>query len=239
MTPLLLQDINAIPRNILSLLDKHRNVFEAAISVESLCDEDPIRPIAVKLHQYIYSNSVLAYHCTKEPKPGFYKSHGLRTLDRVAHQREFIKQYGHIFTEEELSIIEDAWKSYFDPCQDNSRNRRIAFCFTPHLVINNGTGVFFRYFGGEAIFMPLKRHGSIMAKLERIGEPVVVVFPYQLDTSEQFTRFSVATTMLSHYHKTVRPDAMVMSKQGFRMSAVPRDEIISVMSRTEFFRRYN
>jgi hypothetical protein len=238
LNPIRLDDVSAIPTLLQAGLAKHTKLLRKVQSVESLFESGPIREIAEKLHRHVYSRPVLSYHCTKEPTSGFYRANGLRILDRREHQNEFLDRYGSLFTENELAQIREAWNGYFSRRQDRSRNGRIAFCFTPYLVINNGTEVFFRYFGGEAVFKPLTRYKSIMAKLESIGNPVVIVFSYRLDATEPFTHLSVANTLLSHYHRTLNTDALVLSKQGLRTTSVPNAEILASIPRAKFFEQY-
>ena len=245
-----LDNPDLIPESISQDLDRHRSTLESENYLENMVSFHAIpqstryemdaltsrslRGLVARLEEYIHQNKLLSYHCTREPESGFFETIGVRVLDREAHQREFLSNYGHFFTDVELAAIQTAWQDYFaDADQDKGRNGRIWFCLSPYLVINNGTEYFFDYYGGEAIHKPLHRLTSVMEKLSRIGNPVVV--ETRLDPNELRAFNPFAIDILSHYHRRINPSAHIYSVEGKMLRDIRPDEIIRVIPKDEFF----
>lgn len=129
------------------------------------------------LKSYIKEKQVVMFHCTKEPWPGYFKTAGLRPLDGDAHRTEFLRNFGHLFTAEELGVLKRGWDHSARTGDLDNRNCQLWGCLTPNLLTQPyATGNFFEYFGGEAIFSNVSPHSTIADKLRNIGEAVVVVF---------------------------------------------------------------
>ncbi|MCR4277563.1 MAG: hypothetical protein NUV85_00935 [Candidatus Berkelbacteria bacterium] len=206
--------------------------------MESLIELEPFRSIADDLEEFISQHSVIGYHCTKEPESGYFEMSGLRVLDRQRQQTEFLERFGHRFSEEELSQIQQDWNAFFPGQQDGCRNGTLWFCLAPDQVIDSGTERFFTYFGGEAVYAPITQRPSIEEKLRAIGNPVVVevsIAPRELQT---FSRVPFAINALSLFHRRLNPEAFVHGREGYLKRSVEPSEIIRVRPQPSFFAAY-
>jgi hypothetical protein len=142
------------------------------------------------------------------------------------HQGEFLQRYRHRFTNDEVAEIEAAWHSRFvKGGQTPHRNGRIWFCLSRSLVRSEGTEPFFQYFGGESVFMPLKRHEAISRKLKGIGNPVVV--EVSIAGEDERNHLTMAKEVLSVFHRSLRPDAHPWSAETIHQ-AVPASDVLAV-----------
>ncbi len=162
-------------------------------------------------------------------------------LDGKRHRERFLEEFGNRFTVDEKNRLEQGWEAYFPSLQDLLREGRIWFCMSRYLVVNErrGTENFFRFFGGEAVFKPFMHDGSnadIAGRLEQIGSPVVV--EVMIDPNEVHSRQSFGMDLLSHYHRTVNPEAHIFSSEGYIGRDCRPDEILAVRSKEEFFKKY-
>lgn len=227
------------PSSITRRLETHQGMLLSSEFMENLISSQPFRGIAEDLERFIRENRVVGYHCTKEAEPGFFEKNGLRVLNRKQHQTEFLVQYSHLFSPEELTQIQQDWEDYFPGPQDSGRNGLVWFCLAPDQVVGHGTGRLFRYFGGEAIYMPLTRRPSIAAKLEAIGNPVIVEASIDPNELHTFCELPFALNALSLFHRTKNPEAYIHSREGFLERNVSPDEVLQVTPKDVFFDTYS
>ena len=99
-------------------------------------------------------------------------------------------------------------------------------------VKTSGTKTFFRFFGGESIFMPLIQNSPIASKLEAIGRPVVV----EVALPGNFLKagYEMSFAVLSRYHATIHPDSYSYESEAYFFQAVPPEDIIRVTPLNEF-----
>lgn len=117
-----------------------------------------------------------------------------------------------------------------------SRIGRIWFCFTKSLVIEPGTELFFKYYGGEIIYWWLIRKGlEVERLLEQIGSPVVVEAALDPSKLEFFGDWNLAKSMLSYYGLSVNPSFNQYDIEGYAKYPIPPKEIIRVHSKDDFF----
>lgn len=233
MRPLRLESPAALPARIASRLAEHEGLFRQHEFLESVLKSDAVRNLVAELRDYLRQQRIHGYHCTKEPVPGFFAARGLRLTDVRAHQEEFLDTYGERFTESELKRIEAAWDGYFvRGGQVRDRNGCIWTCLSRSLVKTSGTETFFRFFGGEAIFMPLRHDAPVASKLQAIGQPVVV--EVSLPGDGLTARYSMELAVLSQYHRTIRPDAYPYQAEAQMNQAVPAKDVICVTPLHEF-----
>lgn len=233
-----LDDPKFIPQALRQKLDDEISVLQSEDFMETLTAQEPFRSIALQLEAFIRGNTIIGYHCTREPSSGFFLQNGLLALNREAHQAEFLATYGTDFSQAEIDAMRRAWTSYFSGHQDQGRNGLLWFCLTSYLVVNGGTECFFEYFGGEAIHMPLDDMPKVMEKLRRIGHPTVVeaaIDPNELITSGEFP---LALNALSHYHRLTNPSAYIHSREGHLTRNIRPDEILRVVPQQDFFAQH-
>lgn len=234
-----LDRISDIPAKLLNELSSYSELLRCKNYMEELIEHQPIKNIATQLEQFVMENNVLGYHCTKEPESGFFIKNGLRVLERKTHQEEFLEKFGGRFSPEQIEQIKLAWNSYFDKMQDNGRNGKIWFCMSPYLVIEDGTEYFFEYFGGEAIYMPIADIPFIDDMLRKIGNPVVVEVRLVPNELRKFHDLGFSLDLLSHYHKTVNPEAYIHSLEGKITRNILSNEVVRVYEKNQFFKLFS
>ena len=112
------------------------------------------------------------------------------------------------------------------------RNGHIWACLSRSLVKTSGTETFFRFFGGESIFMPLIKYSSIASKLESIGRPVVV--EVALPGNVLKAEYEMSLAVLSRHHATIRPNAHPYESEARLRQAVPPEDILRVTLLSQF-----
>jgi hypothetical protein len=225
--PIRLDDVASLPAMFASRLQAFDNLFQAHEHIDSVVADQRIRPLVDEIENYLRQLPIRAYHCTREPMPGYFAREGLRLTDVEVHQREFLSTFGNQFTETELQDMQTTWRDYFKGTgQILARNGRLWFCLTEATARSDGTEVFFKHFGGEAIFMPLKEHPTIAAKLGTIGSPVIVEVQLLPDVTPKYT--SYARPLLSAYHLIRRPDASPWLSETYIGNPIAPKDILSV-----------
>jgi hypothetical protein len=225
--PIRLDNIASLPAKFLSQLQPLDAVFKAHEHIDSVAADPRIRPLVAEIDCYLRQLPVRAYHCTREPEPGYFAQEGLRLTDVEAHQKEFLSAFGCQFTSTERQYMQTAWRNYFEGTgQMRGRNGRLWFCLTAETALSDGTEVFFKHFGGEAVFMPLKEHPTIAAKLGTIGSPVIVEVKLLPGAPSKYTSF--ALPLLSAYHLTRRPDASPWLSETFIQQPIAPKDILSI-----------
>lgn len=233
LTPLKLESLDALPAALRSRLEPHRRLFRRHEYLEDVLANSGVRSVAEDLEAFLRAQCIHAYHCTKEPSDGYFAARGLRLTDVQVHQAEFLRAHGSHFTAQEVVDMEAAWQRHFvEGGQLRMRNGRVWACLSRTLVKSPGADVFFKYLGGEAIFMPLKRHPTIEPKLAKLGRPVIVEFG--LPGAEAWYFLGMAKYVLSRYHQSIRADAHVYDVEtSSRIAVHPRD-IVSVTRLEDF-----
>ncbi|MFC3110368.1 hypothetical protein ACFQAT_05040 [Undibacterium arcticum] len=231
--PLRLDSSDALPAAFVARLARHRHLFQDHEFLDTVPESRSVRSIADDLEAYLKQQRIHGYHCTKEPSPGFFETRGLRPTNVQAHQAEFLSMFGDQFTADEVTEMKAAWEDYFE--RHGQRRLRDGFvwaCLSRSLVKTSGTETFFRFFGGESIFMPLKQDLSIASKLETIGRAVVVEVALPGDVLKAGYEMSLA--VLSRHHATIRPDAYPYESEARLRQMVPPTDIICVTPLSEF-----
>jgi hypothetical protein len=229
-----LESPDALPERLRQRLQPFASVLAATKYWESARKHPDIRQIEDELEVFLRFQTIQAYHCTREPAPGFFESHGLRLSDLKSHQDEFLTTYGQLFTSSELVEMQAAWNDYFHRGEmaHVGRNGMVWACLARTLVLSDGTTRFFDYFGGEAIYWPVKDSPTLAPKLRAMGRPVVV----ELAVPGQDFRTSqpLAWFVLSQFHQTLNKDAHLYTAEGRTLRAVRPDEILRVTPKDQF-----
>lgn len=226
MEPIRLDDVRALPAAFLARLKPLQPLFRQYEYIDSLTQDPRAGRLQYDLEDYLRARPVRGYHCTREPVPGYFSTHGLRLTDIASHQAEFLAQWGHLFTDSEKEDMRRAWTSYFvGTGQERARNGMLWFCLTERTAQSYGTKVFFDHFGGEAVFMPLKDHHTIAPKLGQIGNPTIVEACLQPGTTASLR---LALPLLSAYHRTIRHDAHVWEAETNIRKPVPPADVLAV-----------
>jgi hypothetical protein len=233
MTPLRLESPDALPVRFVSRLAMQEALFRECGSLEQVLEHSAVRAIADDLEAHLTQQRIHGYHCTKEPEPGYFAAQGLRPTDVGRHQDEFLAMFGARFTEAEVAEMKAAWHEYFVRSgQSRHRNGLVWVCLSRSLVKTSGTQAFYRYFGGEAIYMPFQEDSSVAAKLAAIGQPVVVEVSLPGDALK--AGYPMAMAVLSQHHRSVRPNAQLYESEARLRQGVPATDVIRVTPLREF-----
>lgn len=225
---------DVIPSSISSRLAEFHHVFVTTNSWDSARKWPGLAGLEIELEHYLRNQQIAAYHCTKEPRPGFFKQRGLRLTDLKAHQEQFLNEYGHLFSEAEVATMRFEWEQTFhrNPRARLARNSVIWVCLTKTLANSQGVAPFFTYFGGEAIYWSVLRHAAIAEKLARIGEPVIV--EVSIPAKNLLTYGSLAEFVLSRHHHRINPQAPALELEGRIVRPIPPDEVMQVVALSRF-----
>ncbi len=231
-----LESPEALPHHLRHRLTPYAAALASTTYWESARNSTDLRAIEAELESHLREQTIQAYHCTRVPKPGFFQRNGLRLTDLKAHQDEFLATQGHRFTEAEKADIRAAWQDYFHkgPRPGAGRNGVIWACMSRPLVVSDGTAPFFEYFGGEAVYWPLRGLPTVAAKLRTIGRPVVVEFAVAGKDFETYQ--PLAWNVLSQYHQSVNPGASLHLIEARVCRPVMPAEVIRVTPREQFAR---
>ena len=222
----------ALPTEIRSELLQFEQMFQRETYVEALYDDGTFRALASRVEDWILEQDLRVYHCTRVKSIEHALNNGLRVLDRESHQREFLMDFGDQFSDDEKAFIDAQWSAYFTSQQDRCRNGRIFFCNSRYLIKDDGTAPFFEYYGGEAVFMPLK--GSpVSSKLRTFGVPAVVEFTLRA-SDVLVASHPLDKAILSHFHQSINPEALLFGSEGHIKRDVLPIEIIRVVELKHF-----
>lgn len=222
-----LESPEALPSKLRAALIQHRDVFLAKAFVEQVLEDPNIRAIGEELERFLASQRIYAYHCTKEPTPGYFKSSGLRLTQVDVHQEWFLDRFGANFTESQRQWLKSAWHRYFvKEGQGKPRNGFLWACLSRSMVPEDGCKSFFQYFGGEAISKVAHRNAPVAAILESIGQPVVVEFA--VDGAHLTAMYPMSYSVLSQYHRQLRADARICVSEAHFPHPVPPSDILAV-----------
>jgi hypothetical protein len=230
--PLRLEDPETIPLALRDALAAHGSLMHSEVRTESLVQGGPLAGIASALADHLHRQTIIGYHCTREPEPGYFATHGLRATNLAEHQDEFLRRLGHHFTFEELAYMRKQWHSYFNESQKRSREGRVWACLTRALAVSTGTEPFFAAYGGEAIHMPLADDSSAKQKLAALGQPVIVEVALPGDRIRTFCE--MAYCALSYYHRRVNPASHLMESEAYLLDGIRPLDVLSVVPLAEF-----
>lgn len=219
--------LGSLPRRFASELEALRDLFAQTTCFDEICRDIRVKAVSDDLDRYLRQLSIRAYHCTREPVPGFFATNGLRLTNLDQHQKAFIKQHGHRFSDSEIEHMHEAWHQYFHvenrfTCRDNN----LWFCLTRATCESDGVDPFLQLFGGEAIHKPLQDHPTISAKLQKIGQPVIVAV--RLPPNSTASCHPLAKHVINAWHRTIRADVEPTEGETFIHCPIPPRDILEV-----------
>lgn len=228
-----LEALEAIPEALRAALARQDNAFREHSFLENLLEHNEVRAIARDLEVALSDRRIHAYHCSKEPWPGYYQAHGLRLTDVAEHQQWFLTNFSDRFSPAQLARLKSLWHQYFVlEGQAMLRNGRLYACLSRSLVTDDGCSDFFEYFGGEAVSMVADADAEIAAVLSKIGNPVVVEIAVDGDLLKAGHPMSYA--VLSQHHRRLRPDAYEYKSEANWKREVPPGDVLKVTPLSAF-----
>ncbi|QES93110.1 hypothetical protein F0358_10530 [Empedobacter brevis] len=126
---------------------------------------------------------------------------GLISRNGEEIRKTFIDEYSHIFTSDEIKIINRNWELYYDEFQSNVRNKKIYFNFTLNSLYNKESDKLLKYYGGEQIFMGLLNEPHLLEKLTSIGQPLIIEVLLKTNEIKTIRKSPWGRILISTYHK--------------------------------------
>ena len=220
-------NVDNIPADQINALHSHVDLFRATMCVDDLLKSAALLRIVQELDALCASQWVVGFHFTRAIRESILKD-GLVIKPGADRRDQFIAEFGHRFTEEQLQRIKRAWQDYFPGQQDRSRNGRVCLALTREALANGGADPLLRYFGGEAIYMPLLEFTDVAKILGSLGEPLIVQCALDPTRSKAYYEFPWGTVWLSSYHCSVNPNARQLDQDVSALYSIPAADIISV-----------
>jgi hypothetical protein len=235
---LILDDPHSWPKHITQQLKKRSvtKLLRQNRSIRDIRDEWDIRCMFADVQEYAQSHGMAAYHCTKQVPERPFSQTGLKVLHLEEHHRDLLET----MRRHRLDLGEDYWERVRDilvkwRVGEEAREGRLDFCARQCLVVDDGTDKFFKYYGGEAGYMPFiyGLHPDVEEILERIGEPVVV--EVRLRPSDLLAwQDSPGPALVGHYAHLINPDFLDEDYVTQIQSNVEPRDIIRVYPHAEF-----
>jgi hypothetical protein len=234
---LILDDSNTWPKHISDQLNANdvTRLLQSDKFIDHVSNNPDLIDVFTDVEEYAKSNGLRGFHCTKQ-LPGYpYTQTGLRVLDIEKHHAEFLKLItNHDSVDERLYRYIDEKLADFraDPNDVESRGKKLWFCLTRNLV-EIGTEDFFRYYGGEVIYMPFYAEFTeddkrVLRILEELGEPVVVEANIAVSDLTVSRQYSFGRALVEHFAQSINRNFFVEGLEGRVTSDVKPTEIVAV-----------
>ncbi|KAB0665079.1 hypothetical protein F6V25_10670 [Oryzomonas japonica] len=193
-------------------LVKHREVVSLVSDLNSFCLE----------------NYIIGVHYTRASQNRI-RSQGLLIRSGEEIRAEFLKDFGHMFSESEIVTIKERWSNYFLPDQSRIRDGRLFFNFTKTSLNNGGAEPLLGLYGGEQVSICFRRDCSIGSKLAYIGEPVMVCCSLNPNIVSTFIEYPWGKILVSSYHLSVNTGAYGIDQDGYQSVPVTPDNIVEII----------
>ncbi|MDP2156101.1 MAG: hypothetical protein Q8K68_00130 [Nitrospirota bacterium] len=223
----------------MKLLQSYKSIESTVEYVKNYANEDPgcwdIIDIFADVDEYVKSNGLSGYHCTKQAPTFSFALNGLRTLDFTTHHAEFRSMMReHPMVDEDLFRHIDAKLTDWQANHTGNREKKLWFCLTRTLVLDSETESFFKYFGGEAIYFAFLRDQRVAPLLESIGEPVIVEAKIDVSVLTVSRKWAFGRTLVSHFAAALNPNFFVEELEGYVSEDIPPQSVVAVHSHNDF-----
>jgi hypothetical protein len=227
-----LNSLDSVPPELLTRLRAKERAFATHEFLDDVIKDSEIGALATELNDTCLAIRVLCRHYTRNDRAVILRE-GLRCLAGDEWREKFLAEHSARFTRNQLDRVKSAWRNYFDSAQQNGRDRRLFFNYTLGALDNRGSESLLAYFGGEAIYWPLKQYEDLAAILRSIGEPLVVTC--ELDPSElaPASLLDWGKVWLSTFHRSVRSDAYLVDRDAKLRRSVLSHEVLGISSPAE------
>ncbi|WP_139063165.1 hypothetical protein [Marinomonas spartinae] len=194
---------------------------------ESLVDRSDVSCLARDIDRYCRNNRIIGVHYTRAV-PESIRSKGLLIRDGKEIREVFIKEHGHLFSQEEILTIKKRWDDYFEHGQSSVRNQRIFFNFTEIELGGAGTEYLLGLYGGEQVSMCFELDEPIGLKLGSIGAPLVVRCSLDPNQVETFIENPWGKILISSFQALTNPDAYRIEQDGYQSVPVKPEDIVEI-----------
>lgn len=222
-----LTSCDQVPTQIIRRLQDLESVFTEHEFLEGVLAVDTLYQTTVELNALCLREGVIGYHYTRAIKKDI-ETVGLQCTNCVTHQRSFMLKHGDRFSDVQRRRIQQHWNDYFDATQMRVRDGRVWFNFTLAALHDGGADPLLAYFGGETIYMPLKRDVEVASILQTIGQPLVIECILATDNLHTFSEHPWGRIWLSTYHTTINPDSHQCDVDAYIRERLPPTRIASI-----------
>lgn len=239
---MLIDDIRTWPSEILARL--HRASIVRKFACAKYITDIPLNAYLAGITQdligHVYTEGLVGFHCSKEPRPGLFTETGLRLMDPEQSIDLFLQTYINQFSADARRRLEAGLHDWImDQQHMRARANTVWFCLIRNSVVSSGTERFFKYFGGEIIYWPFDKDTEILSVLEQIGRPVIVEALLSPDTIQFFGDDNLAKSCLSYFGRTINPGFHPYDIEGYSKSPIAPAQIIRVWEKEAFFSAYH
>ena len=235
---LILDDPSTWPAHITKQLKKRSvtGLLKQNRSIRDIQTQWDIRCIFADVQGYAQSNGMAAYHCTKQVSDRPFSQTGLRLLCLEEHHRDLVetmRRHRPDLGEEYWGRIRDILAKW--RVREGGREGYLDFCPTQSPVVDDGTDLFFTYYGGEAGYMPFiyGLHPDVEKILEQIGEPVVVEVRLRPSNLAGW-QDAPGHTLVSYFAHSINPDFLTEDYVTHIQRNVEPCDVIHVYRHAEF-----
>lgn len=212
-------------------------LYERLKRIESLCrgfefseklvTHRDVRSLVKDINSFCMTQKIIGIHYTRaNPKNILENGLLVRSGDKI--RALFLKEYGHLFTEQELIIVQKHWENYFNSQQMAARDSRVFFNFTEMALNTHGAKYLLGLYGGEQVAMGFELDDKIGKKLGNIGFPLLVRCALDPNAVRTFTEHPWGEIMVSAYHLTVRGEAYGIDQDGYQTIPVDPIDIVEI-----------
>ena len=176
------------------------------------------------------SNKIIGIHFTRALKINIIKN-GLLSRSGDEIREKFIKEFGHLFSSEQISEIKRRWSQYFWDGSDG-RDFNVFFTFTDSALGSSRTEYLLDFYGGEQVSMCFDKDedDEISTILQKIGEPLIVKCALNPSNITTYTECPWGMILVSTYHCEMNPLATRFVQEGSISVSVPPEDIVSIIS---------
>jgi hypothetical protein len=199
---------------------------------DRLFEDSLVQSVVRELDLVCKHEGVIGYHYTRAFRKSI-ESEGLLLRTGDEWRRTFLDVYGQLFSSTELSSIQAAWKEYFSSQQRQVRDNRLWFCLTRQALGTGDADNLLTYFGGEAVYMPLKHLPAARKVLRTLGKPLVIACRLNPLTTHTFDDQPWGKAWFSAHHATVNPNAVRVDWDLYVNHEVPSESVVDVRSAEE------
>jgi hypothetical protein len=219
-----LDSIDDIPNDLINRLKKLKQLFAAYEFLDEIMEHEEIQEIIRKLDEICTQKGVIGFHYTRAVRSDI-ETYGLILQAGDERRKRFIREYSHLFTEEQIEKIKDLWQKYFTKNQSKVRDNRIWFAFTL-TSLHSGAKPLLLHYGGEQIYMPLIQDSEFEKTLQNIGEPLIVECLLKTENLKTFSENPWGKVWLSTYHTHINPHAHQHDIDAYQQTEVSSNNII-------------
>lgn len=222
-----LASVETIPVPLREDLTSQEEIFQETELLEELLERRSLRTAAEELNALCEADGVIGYHYTRSFRNRI-TTEGLVACSGDQHRRRFLREYGDRFTPSQRQRLLQSWENYFDSQQNRARDGRVWFNLTLNALGSSGARPLLYHFGGEVIYMPVKRDDEIAEILHSIGNPLVVKCALDTDNLTTFADLPWGKVWLSTYHRCVNPSSYRFDVDAYCTSSILPNCIIGI-----------